>query len=375
MKLTPWEPDLRSLVDRIDSGSIDLQPEFQRQEVWSPTKKKRLIDTVLRGWSIPPVHFVVTSEKRLEVLDGQQRLASIRDFFNNRFSIDGQITPIDSHIQSLNKKTYAKLESPVRLEIDQYPLRCFRISDYSPDEPSELFYRLNQPTMLTAGEQRNALYGPARFQLKDAVSHFIELGNDSSSLGFSNTRLAYDDIIARLLYFLEAGTFGQKGTEARISERFRSRHAFPDDVFNRATRAISHFSVAIKSAPHYRLNKASLLSWLLFFSRFDDKPSNPHAIDAFLEARNARSTTRKLISAAIAFEDRASLRVTDVSSVVIRDVALWYIYAKSLTEDAPRDEILKAVEKVDRFLQNDPTATFEEAVLSCVEQNEWSALL
>ena len=57
MKLTPSEPDIRTIVERIDRGDIDLQPDFQRQEVWSTSKKKRLIDTILRGWSIPPRAF------------------------------------------------------------------------------------------------------------------------------------------------------------------------------------------------------------------------------------------------------------------------------------------------------------------------------
>lgn len=45
MKLNSWEPDLKTIVDRIDNMDIDLQPDFQRQEVWSPTKKKRLCVT------------------------------------------------------------------------------------------------------------------------------------------------------------------------------------------------------------------------------------------------------------------------------------------------------------------------------------------
>ena len=102
MKLSPWEPDLRTIVDRIDTGDIDLQPDFQRQEVWSSSKKRRLIDTILRGWSIPPIHLVVTPDSRMGVLDGQQRLATIRDFLHGEFAIDGHITPYDQRISSLH---------------------------------------------------------------------------------------------------------------------------------------------------------------------------------------------------------------------------------------------------------------------------------
>lgn len=93
MKLAAWDPDLKTVVDRIKDGDIDLQPDFQRQEIWPIKKKKRLIDTVLRQWSIPPVFLVVTEDECLKVLDGQQRLAAIRDFVENKISIDGNITP------------------------------------------------------------------------------------------------------------------------------------------------------------------------------------------------------------------------------------------------------------------------------------------
>src|SRR4029077_19472660 len=96
---------------------------------------------------------------------------------------------------SLGGKYYKQLDPTERRAVDNYTLRCFRITDYLPDEPNELFYRLNQPSMLTAGEQRNAFYGPAREQLKELVRLFEAGGNDKETIGFSNIRLAYDDII------------------------------------------------------------------------------------------------------------------------------------------------------------------------------------
>jgi hypothetical protein len=244
MKLNAWDPDLRTLVDRINDGDIDLQPDFQRQEIWPLKKKKRLIDTVLRQWSIPPVFLVVTADGLLEVLDGQQRLAAIRDFVDNELSVDGNITPFDENINKLHGLYYRDLKTLPRRLVDQYALRCFRITDYSPEEPSELFYRLNQPSMLTAGEQRNAFYGPAREQLKELVELFQNSDNAVDTIGFSNVRLAYDDVIARVLYFLEIGSIATKGTEAAISQRFRKAHKFPAEVIATTKRAIKLFSSA-----------------------------------------------------------------------------------------------------------------------------------
>ncbi|MHC6157407.1 DUF262 domain-containing protein, partial [Bradyrhizobium elkanii] len=325
MKLTPWDPDVRSVVDRIQSGDIDLQPDFQRQEVWSLVKKRKLIDTILREWSIPPIHLVVNEASQLEVLDGQQRLATIRDFLNDQFSIDAQIIPRDDRILPLHGRFYSQLDPVTKRKIDHYTIRGFRITDYAPDEPNELFYRLNQPTSLTAGEQRNALYGPARGQLKALVGHFQGLGNTKETIGFSNARMSYDDVLAKLLFFLDRGTFSVKSTESLISDRFRDLGGFSGPVLDRAKICIDKFSAARESVGSRRFNKASVLSWLLYCARLDGISGAEDTMGSFFEAQ-ANKTGRDYLSDAIGvFSDRASLRVSDVSSVVYRDFCLWYL--------------------------------------------------
>lgn len=375
MKLTPWEPDLRTLIDRIDREDIDLQPDFQRQEVWSTAKKRKLIDTILRSWSIPPVHLVETADKKLEVLDGQQRLAAIRDFIHGQFSIDGRITPADAGISSLHRLFYKKLPDTVRRQVDNYTLRCFRITDYSPEEPSELFYRLNQPTMLTAGEQRNALYGDSRSQLKNLVAAFVTQGNDRPTLGFSNARLSYDDILARLLFFLELGSFGLKSTESRISERFRQGDAFPDAVIGRAERAVQLFSVFRADSGITRFNKASVLSWLMFFSRFDGVEPQGNPIVTYHDALDAKFTAHYATEAALLFNDRASLRVTDVSSVVYRDFVLWYLYYFLVSEEVPRGVLSDVIVEVEDVLSERDDVTFEFTLGELLDIDAWSGSL
>jgi uncharacterized protein with ParB-like and HNH nuclease domain len=75
--MLPSDPDIETIVGRIKSGELDLQPDFQRGEVWPDSKKRRLIDTILREWHVPPIHVVENSGSYTqEVLDGQQRLVS-----------------------------------------------------------------------------------------------------------------------------------------------------------------------------------------------------------------------------------------------------------------------------------------------------------
>jgi len=373
MKLTTWDPDVRSIVDRIERGDIDLQPDFQRQEVWPLTKKRKLIDTILRDWSIPPVHVVVNASNQLEVLDGQQRLATIRDFLNDQFSIDGRIIPFDPRIEPLHGRFYSQLDDVTRRKIDQYTIRGFRITDYAPEEPNELFYRLNQPTSLTAGEQRNALHGPARGQLKALVNRFQAAGSALETIGFSNARMAYDDVIAKLLFFLDRGTIAVKSTEASISDRFRVLYGFEESIVRRAERCVDSFSLARNFVGPRRFNKASVLSWLVYYDRLGDDSDPAVAMDSFFSIQSSNSGRDYLSNAITVFTDRASLRVSDISSVVYRDFCLWYLHYFSGIE-LPSSVKGEPLLEVHSILSKSSDATFERVLDEHLDIAAWGAL-
>lgn len=375
LKLTPSEPDVETLVRRIEEGDIDLQPDFQRQEVWSRPKKRKLIDTILRNWSIPPIHLVRTQGGTLDVLDGQQRLTAMRDFFRNDFSISGLIEPIDPEIQSLHGKFFRDLDPLARRQIQTFPIRCFTLTDFKPDEPSELFYRLNEPTMLTAGERRNALYGDSRDQLKKLVEHMMHVGLNKETLGFSNARLAYDDVLARLLMFIEGRDLSEKSTESKVSERFRRGDAFSEEVIDRTKTALAQFSRAKAQASSVRLNKASYLSWLAFFSR---DPLQPHLEEFFSTycCEERRGSAYHFVDEAKAvFEDRSRLRVADVASVLFRDFCLWYVYRFSYETDLPPSVPVEVIDSVYADISKRDDVNFEFTLQQRVTSESWGNFL
>lgn len=218
MRLIPWDPDVETIARRIKTGDIDLQPDFQRGEVWTQPKQKRLVDSILRAWHIPPIHVVENEETKVqEVLDGQQRLAAIRDFVNGVFAVDGRIEPYDEEIYGLHGTRYEELPVEWRRKFDQFSIRVFKIVEFEPEEPAELFFRLNQPTKLTSAEQRNAFFGPARSLVKKLASSFNDV-----PIGFSNARMAVDDVVARVCMSVESGTVLKKVTATKLANRYRS---------------------------------------------------------------------------------------------------------------------------------------------------------
>lgn len=276
MKCQTTELEIETLVHRIKEGDMDLQPDFQRGEIWTPQKKKKLIDSILRGWRIPPIHVVRSSEIIDEVLDGQQRLTAIRDFFDNAICVDGHIEPLDNSLVELDGLYYKDLPKEWQRKFRQYPVNIVRLTEFKPEEPAELFYRLNQPTALTSAEQRNAYMGATRDQVKNLSNQFIEQGASQELIGFSNSRLAYDEIISKFCYALKSGSLKKKITATDISEQYRSGVPFSDECIKTASSTTKRLMACIQDCPDFKFsfNKATLFSWLVFIRQnlsLDDK--------------------------------------------------------------------------------------------------------
>ena len=403
MRLQSSDPDIATIASRIESGDINLQPDFQRGEVWSESKKQRLIDSILRNWHVPPIHIIVIAETGTqEVLDGQQRLASIRDFVRGVLTVDGTIEPADPSIARLDGKTYSELPLSVRRKFEQFTISVFRVTDYAPEEPGELFYRLNQPTSLTAAEQRNAFFGPAREQVKGLVTSLTSHGIDKSFIGFTNSRMAYDDVIARLAYSLEIGTLREKVTSPMLASKYRSSKGFPRAATSRLSNAISLLGQARSSVRSpIRLNRATLFTWLWFtmnssISTGAELASNSlgEFIDFFESARHSRRQSEplphvlRISSARVAprfavqllgvYEDNSSSRVTDVAAVLSRDFVLWLFYAAHITETAPsllhQNSTLDLVVRIaERKLVAEPRIDAEKFIEQFLSMHEWGS--
>ncbi|EPL1357815.1 DUF262 domain-containing protein [Pseudomonas aeruginosa] len=341
MRLLPSDPDIETIVSRVKAGDIDLQPDFQRGEVWSRSKKQRLIDSILRDWHVPPIHVIEDIETRKqEVLDGQQRLAAIRDFIDGEFALDGGIEPIDNALLEIHGRKYRDLPETFKRRFNQFTIRLFRIVDYKPGEPGELFFRLNQPTSLTGAEQRNAFFGPVRSQIKNMVKALDDMGLDKSFLGFSNSRMAYDDVLSRVAITLQRGTLNSKITSTDLADLYRSECSLNPWVENTIFSSMKIMSNCIPfSTQSMKFNKATLYSWMMFIARctkeFDwfDGKQLAELIDHFENSRLIGTSTDEIIFGIRAeilfnvYESRSSARVADVSSVLLRDAVIWILFS------------------------------------------------
>jgi hypothetical protein len=388
MKCSTSDVEIEVVYNRICNGDLDLQPEFQRGEIWTVVKQQKLIDTILRGWKIPPVHVVVGDNDIDEVLDGQQRLASIRNFMQDRFAVDGEIAPVDPTIANLNKLLYSQLDLSLQRSFKKYIINFVRLSEYIAAEPAELFYRLNQPTALTSAEQRNAFIGSTRNQIKDLVKQFEEMGASKELIGFSNLRLSYDEVISKFCYTIEQGTLRRKVTGPAISDKYRLDEPFSIECISKAKSVIEKFMNALSIAEqpvNLTLNKATLFSWFIFFLRnLDLSEANSYELIVRFEfARDyAKGKNNMLVSTEeyIWFQDmqkhyqfweslcgtfnqRAGMGSTDALAICYRDIIL-HIFRDIMLD--PISEVLEVAEHEFKVKGNVP-----ELLDGIYEQYQW----
>lgn len=155
-------PQIRDMIERREA--INLHPEYQRRLRWSPTQKSKLIESLLLNIPVPPVFFYESDAARYEVMDGQQRLNTINDFFSGAFALSGLkvLTP-------LNGLRYPRASPRVKRTLDRANLSAIVLLMESESErPAQgvlsltdirrlVFDRLNTGGMkLNPQELRNA---------------------------------------------------------------------------------------------------------------------------------------------------------------------------------------------------------------------------
>ena len=206
---------------------IDTNPDYQRPPVWTRSQKQLLVDTILRNYDIPKLYWRRTGKRpdTYDVIDGQQRLRAIWDFFEGRYALPRNTDPIDEYPVAGVK--YQDLPDELRIRLDTYPLDVVLVEDADEDEVREMFLRLQNGTSLRAQEKRNAFPGQMRDFIRNLASHPF-----FASVGFSNSRFTHDLVAAQLVCLELAG--GPANVKNRDLNKMYKDHATFDGSYSEA---------------------------------------------------------------------------------------------------------------------------------------------
>ena len=187
-KRVKWQPGVHSVADLLESsedGRLEIQPDFQRKEVWSKSAKIMLIDSIL--WNVPMPKILVQTlikgrRRHMIVIDGQQRLTAILGFVRDEFALEA---PYEGRYLS---KTFSQLPKSIQKQILSYTLDVNEISNVDRSVIRDIYSRVNKYNVqLTKQELRRADYPGAFLQLSEelASNKFFE---ENRIFTFANTR-------------------------------------------------------------------------------------------------------------------------------------------------------------------------------------------
>jgi hypothetical protein len=185
MKMTTKIRAIDKIYKRRDRYEI---PEWQRQEVWSRSKRQNLIDSILRGWKLPKFYFlrVADDPEEYEVVDGQQRLAAILEFFDNDLPL------AEDTANRVGGKFYRELPDEVSDRFDDFEIEFDEITDASDEEIKQFFQRLQDGLPLTSSEKLNSIHSQLRDFVDEKSKHpFLK------RTSVSDRRYGHFDVIAK----------------------------------------------------------------------------------------------------------------------------------------------------------------------------------
>lgn len=153
---------IATLVNYYKRGILNLNPPWQRGDVWSPKKKKAVIESILLNIPLPAIILHTLDNGKIEVIDGQQRLRSIMQFVDNKFSLSKfksghDLADISGCWWEQSRKKDIGEEHRVMFEMTKIPVLMFKNVDEG--TLRKVFNLYNTAAMkLNAAEIRNATY-------------------------------------------------------------------------------------------------------------------------------------------------------------------------------------------------------------------------
>ena len=171
IKPSVTNPTIADVYQFIDEGKLVLRPDFQRKFVWTHEHQEAFIDTILNGLPFPEIYVCEgdIDVKKLRttrlVIDGQQRLTTIRNYIEGR----------EDHPPS-KVVPYQALTNEQKQDFLSYQIVMRDLGKVDEDTTREIFRRINLTKFkLDDVEIHNAVYDGYFIQAAKAILENVSL--------------------------------------------------------------------------------------------------------------------------------------------------------------------------------------------------------
>jgi hypothetical protein len=182
---------------QLEKGKIAIQPDFQRNQVWSHNQKSKFIESIILNFPLPPIYLNETREATFIVIDGLQRSTALQQFYKGEFALKG--------IEALPKYNGYKFEDLPETLQSKFEDKKLTVFILKPSTPMvviyDLFNRINTGgTQLNRQEVRNCIYiGKSTQLLKDLAEE--EYYKKAIWWGVSDKRMKDREVALRYIAF------------------------------------------------------------------------------------------------------------------------------------------------------------------------------
>ncbi|QUG91684.1 DUF262 domain-containing protein [Pseudomonas putida] len=139
-----WQSSPHTIADIREwnsNGTLLLQPDYQRREVWGDAARVMLIDSILNDIPMPKI-FVSKTIKDMRtyrsVIDGQQRISTILSFLDDGFRLE------DPYKGPYDGMTFSELPQDIRDDVLLYSIDFNEASGLPQEELREVYSRVNK---------------------------------------------------------------------------------------------------------------------------------------------------------------------------------------------------------------------------------------
>lgn len=206
------------VIRRLIQGSIILNPDFQRKEVWSWEKRSQLIESIMLKIPLPMFYMQSDEDGVYTVVDGLQRLSTIRDYvlgadYMNSKKEDGsrreELRGLGFKLKGLEfwseyeGKQFCQLPPKLQNRILEAQFQVTVIQPTTPEVVRRnIFKRINTGgVQLNSQEIRNAIYTGKATELLNEMAKmecFVKLVGNS----VNKQRMQDKELILRFLSFM-----------------------------------------------------------------------------------------------------------------------------------------------------------------------------
>jgi len=219
---------LIDMISSLERKELVINKDYQRGNgIWPASAKSYFIDTILEEYPFPKIYLYQvfdgkTNRPIKEVVDGQQRVTTILDFYKNKFAL----TSASKRYAGMK---FEDLPDDVRQKFISFQVETSTIYAATRGQLLEMFRRMNAYTSpLTSAEKRHATYqGIYKWFIVEKASMYSDLLEKYNILTPKVlSRMGDAEFISELAIVFQRGIVSRNTTD--VERMYKSF----DDQFN-----------------------------------------------------------------------------------------------------------------------------------------------